>query len=188
MTNEQFFAIIDAKGRFWDGTFPPNLIHTNGKLSTRVDQWNPRMVGKTKGWSLQSTALRKLHKYDVVRLVRPDLPPLTITRFEVRPVAVEAIEPRGISARAATVHVLRMIFGDRFAGDFANLGVADHQGHRYAIVVTHKTRATFRAAQKTNFATALLGTYGLFMNEDDAIMARMIEPGSQIHDLGPIIA
>lgn len=160
-----FYALQTRDGRFWDCWYPYELQSLNKK---RCKQWEPHFCAAPKRWAREATAQTKLRDYQLIRVMRPDLPEMFIGKFEDAPQLIDTIS-RDLTPVERVGARIMFTHGRSMANDFLTTVKAITPGLQYAMSVC-KPKKEFR----THIPTAYIGKNYVFGTDEDLVMLKML--------------
>jgi hypothetical protein len=193
MSNKIFHMLVDpTTERFWKGNLP--TFEDGGKtgtLSPYVKRWKPNLGSQAHAgsWVREQTAVDKLRRYEMLRVVRPDVPKLILRKYEMEPV-LKGQTQITYDDNDELVHYTKLFFyhGAQAASDWDKLGVHYSPEHQFMARLSLGTNRLDRPKAVKHFPTALLRGSTIFLNEDDAVLLRLVAPKTALHRLSDIFS
>ena len=149
-----------------------------GKVSATLTKYKPKLRLEPTNWVRFETAKTKLTSFELMRVMRPELPQLVIQTYETVPRLIEQQVVK-VTDEAREWSILYYHFGPDVANHYEHLSVRDHPEHH--ILVQMRDLTVTRV--KKHIPTALMRGRSLFITRDDQVMMKMMSPKSTMIDL-----
>lgn len=186
-----YFGVYDpARQMYWRGNVPENNFNgtRQGRLSRTISRWKPAMATEAMAttWVREKTALDKLRQYEMIRIVRPELPQLVLRKFEVRPRVVAETVISTPNQRVVQFAKLYYLFGDQVSTDWDKLNVIDAPDVKYFARFSTSLNCLTRTLAQKHIPTSLFRGGTAFLSEEDAVMVRMVAPRTKLYNLAEV--
>jgi hypothetical protein len=184
-----YHAIIDPNTEmFWRGNLPGAGGGARGKLSSRVIRWKPKMDAEPTSWAREVSAIKKLSEYDLLRVVRPELPKLRVQSFAVKPIVIGEWEPGDLEERVVLYSRLYHLFGSTIADDWHHLKGYDYPEHRFLVRLSTRKDCLTKIQVHRHFPDAPARNSTVLLTEDDLVLLRLAAPKAEsiaLDKIGP---
>lgn len=179
-----FYALQTPEGRFWDGATPylaqPNM--------DRIRRWKPRFSASPTQWAREATALRKLHAYQSLQVVLPELPEMVIGKFEPVAPQLTTTIARELTPVEKVAAMIMFTYGRPMVEDFNAVVKEITPQLRYAMSVRPMKKSLLssgglRTLLRRHVPEAHIGQSYVFGSDEDLVMIKMLGVLRKYHDI-----
>lgn len=190
-TRPQYALFNTQTKQYWNGQLPSYKLRSGlkGKLAQSVTRYTPKFSDSPTFWR-PTTASKKLNEYNLLRVVLPDLPSVSMHKIEMRLIITEEWDNNSIDERMKQYAHLFYFYGSTIASDWLAGSIYDRPDITYmARCVSSSHRGCITAPMaRDKLPSSIVQRQTLFMNEDDVVIMRLLAPKTNIISLRNVLS